>query len=214
MRRFATVLTTIMIAVFGVAHHSRAGLLIELPTISVTPGTLGEFDVLVFNNNPMGGGSYNVAGFSLELSLAGPAGVMFTGVDIATTAAPYLFHLSGTDVPMPGSSPLSYDLLPTTTFMASDAEFAAPYFNVIAPGETYGLAHVYYVADATAGSGDLQWIVGPGTSFSDINGNNVIPEPSSWVLLLSGFIGTMAYRRFQNHRFLRIGARPPIQSGL
>ena len=203
-----------MIAVFGVAHHSRAGLLIELPTISVTPGTLGEFDVLVFNNNPMGGGSYNVAGFSLELSLAGPAGVMFTGVDIATTAAPYLFHLSGTDVPMPGSSPLSYDLFPTTTFMASDAEFAAPYFNVIAPGETYGLAHVYYVADATAGSGDLQWIVGPGTSFSDINGNNVIPEPSSWVLLLSGFIGTMAYRRFQNHRFLRIGASPPIQSGL
>lgn len=202
MRRFATVLATIMIAVFGVAHHSQANLIIELPTISVTPGTSGGFDVLVFNNNPMGEGSYNVAGFSLELSLTGPAGVMFTGVDIATSAAPYLFHLSGTDVPVPGSSPLSYDLFPTTTFMASDAEFAAPYFKVIAPGETYGLAHVYYVADATAGSGDLQWIVGPGTSFSKINGNNVIPEPSSWVLLLSGFIGTMAYRRLQSHRFL------------
>ena len=202
MRRFTPVLATFLIAVFGVAHHSQAGLIVELPTISVTPGTSGEFNVLVFNNHPMGGRSYNVAGFSLELSLIGPAGVTFTGVDIATTAAPYLFHLSGTDVPVPGSSPLSYDLFPTTTFMASDTEFAAPYFDVIAPGDTYGLAHVYYAADATAGSGDLQWIVGPGTSFSEINGNNVTPEPSSWVLLLSGFIGTMAYRRLQSHRFL------------
>jgi hypothetical protein len=191
--RFAT-LAIALIAVVGEAGTARAGLVISAPTIHIAAGTSGSFDIVITNDNPVGGSSFSVAADSLDLALSGLPGVTFTDATIAT-AIPYLFVQSGTTQ---GAGPLSLDTFPNTAFLASDSEFASPGFAEIGPGMTFGLAHVSFTIDRSAEPGDRALVLGAGTSLSDValapveftTADGVlsispVPEPSTWLLLAS-----------------------------
>jgi hypothetical protein len=190
-------------AVLASASPGHAGLIMAVPTIRAAAGTSGTFDVLLFDDDPASGVTSRVAGDSLELALAGPAGVRFTGVTIAT-AVPYIFALSGTTQ---GGGPLSLDAFPAIFFLASDAEFAGPGYAEVGPGGLFGIAHVSFTVDADAAPGDRSLVVGAGSSLSDEAGAAVafeavdglltvlaVPEPPGWLLLAAGLAGPIAVR--------------------
>ena len=69
-----------------------AGLVIEAPILTATPGSTGSFDLLLTNTNPTGGTSYQVSSDQFMLSLSGPLGITFTGATIDTVATLYIFR--------------------------------------------------------------------------------------------------------------------------
>jgi hypothetical protein len=171
---------------------SAQGLVIEAPNITATAGSTGSFDLLLVNTNPSGGGSFDVAADSLQLSLTGPLTVTFTDVSI-NTIVPYIYVTSGTTQ---GGGPLSLDTFPNTQFTASDSEFAAPGFRTINPGDVFGLGHVSFAVDSSTPNGVDSIVISSGaaTSLSDENGNaipfsiqngsiqvgpSIIPEPAA-----------------------------------
>ena len=126
------------------------------------------------------------------LSLSGPLGITFTGVSIATVAAPYIFVSSGTT--QAGGPPLSTDTFPNTQFTGADAEFASPYYyRTVGPGQTFGLADVSYAVSSSTPNGIdtitiepsplslLTDVVGNSIPFGITNGSitvgPVVPEP-------------------------------------
>ena len=121
---FRVIAVALAAIVGGAVPCSAAGLMIEAPNLTATPGSSGSFDLLLVNTNPTGGTSYDVSSDQFVLSLSGPLGITFTGVSIATdpVAAPYIFVSSGTT--QPGGPPLSTDTFPNTTFTGADTEFA------------------------------------------------------------------------------------------
>ena len=188
------------------ATRSDAGFVITAANVTASAGSIGSFDVLISNTNSPGGASYSVSSDGLQLALTGISGVTFTGVTIDTTT-PYIYLTSGTT--LPGGGPLSFDNFPNTGFAASDSEFspADDYQRTIAPGMSFGLAHVTYsVAAGTApGAGLIDIVVNPdgsATSLADFNGDaipftamdgsftitpSVVPEPSALLLTATGF---------------------------
>ncbi|MFO0890236.1 MAG: hypothetical protein U0790_13985 [Isosphaeraceae bacterium] len=175
-------------------------MLIQAPSLTVSAGGVGAFDVVLVNTNPSGGEGFDVAGFQVVLSLSGLPGVVFTGASIETdpTAAPYLFVSSATT--LPNGPPLSADAFPNTQFSALDIEFAGPGFRTVGPGETFGLAHVSFSVDPGAAAGVYSLVISPSTDslLTDVTGNLVpfevvngsiivvaeIPEP--WSLTQGG----------------------------
>ena len=136
------------------------------------------------NTDPTGTGGYQVAAFSLGLSLPPISGVTFTSADI-NTATTYIFVDSAT---LNGGGPLALDTFPTTSLTASDSEFAMLGYRLINPGDQFGVAHIGYSADATATPGPLTpTLVPDATSLADPSGNvpTPIPEPSSGAFVLA-----------------------------
>jgi len=177
-------------ALLGPAASCRAaGLILQVPDLVVAPGSSGSFDILLINSNAAGGDSYNVSADTVVVSLSGPLGVAFTDVTI-DTIAPYIYVTSGTTQ---GGGPLSLDAFPNVQFTASDAEFAAPGYRTLNPGDVFGLAHVSYSVDSSTPSGRETILIAadPITSLSDVSGEAllftiingsitmVIPEPSA-----------------------------------
>jgi hypothetical protein len=216
-RRFSAARSAVVIAslaaALGLATPCRADLLIFAPALSAQQGSTGTFDVLITNNNAVGGASYDIAGDTVQLSLTGTSGVTFTFASIATVADPYIYVSSGT-LPINGGGPLSSDVFPNTTFHATDTEFNPPGFRTINPGDTFGLVHVGYsiAGDAALGLGNL--VLGPDTGLADTNGGPITtftnangtltvtpgapstPEPSALVLLASGAgLGLIGFAR-------------------
>ncbi|WP_165230651.1 PEP-CTERM sorting domain-containing protein [Aquisphaera insulae] len=205
MRKFATAL--VILAFVGLTSPSRAGLIIEAPRITTTPGQAGSFDILIYSI----GGSYQVSAITIELSLSGLTGVSFTDVSIATTT-PYLFADPGVTN---GGGPFSLDPFPNTAFRASDSEFGSLGYVQIDLGVTFGIAHVSFMVDPGTVLGERGLIFGAGTTLSDIDGApiafegingvvSVVPAPSSLVLLAGGLLCTLAnarrrYPRKQGH---------------
>jgi hypothetical protein len=190
-RRLAGVLVVILVMSVGPAVSCRAaGLVIQAPNLAVAPGSSGSFDVLLIDTDPSGSPAYNVSGDSLELTLAGSAGVSFMDVTI-NTAAPYIYTVSATS--LPGSDPLNFGIsFPSTSFTVSDSDGGSPFFQTVNPGDTFGLATVSYTVSPTFSGTDTISSLGLGTSLSDINGNPIpftsmdgsistIPEPSTLI---------------------------------
>lgn len=182
----------------------RADLLIFPQSVAAAPGSSGSFDVLISNN----GGTFDVAGDTVELSLTGISGVSFTSASISTTT-PYIYVNSAT---LNGGGPLSLDTFPNTHFTASDTEFAAPGFRTVSSGAMFGLAHVDYSVASNASVGSVgSLVIGPGTSLSDTTGAPIaftgsngtfsvlspaVPEPTSVILLAGGALGMLyVFRR-------------------
>jgi hypothetical protein len=96
---------------------ARAGLIVQALNSTANPGGTGAFDVVVNDT----GGTFQVAGFSVELSVPGGSGVSFSDVTTDTLAATYLF---GTVQ----SPPFTFDSFPTQDFSAGDFTVTPPGF--------------------------------------------------------------------------------------
>jgi hypothetical protein len=180
-----------MLSLGAALPSARATLVIEAPDIIAAPGSSGEFDVLIRNDGP---DSFDISSFTLQLTLEGGAGALFNPAPtIATTSREYIFVDS---IVAMGLVDFSADAFPTDSFIAADTEFTDPFFRTIGPGDSFGLAHVFFELDPAA-SGPWTLTIGPGTSLSDPQGNlidfsvrngsvTVIPEPASAALLLIG----------------------------
>jgi hypothetical protein len=177
------------------ACPARADLLIEALSSTAQAGGTGGFDVIIQDT----GGTFHVAGFSVELSVSPSSGVSFTAVDTNTSDS-YLFGTLQ-------SPPFTFDNFPNTSFTASDSDFTSA-FVPLNPGDTFGLAHVSYSVLAGTPNGPVAVSlldIGGGTSLSDDSGDavsftpvggtitvqTVVPEPSA--LALVGVGGLVAY---------------------
>jgi hypothetical protein len=199
----------------------HAGLIISAPDIVATAGTIGSFNIIIQDTDPIGSAPYNVASDVIQVSLSGLSDVTFTAATIDTTTAniglpttSYIFTQTSTS---PGS-PLSFDNFPNTSFTASDAQLALNGYQAINSGDTYGLVHVSYTIDSSAiTSPELGTIAispyGANSSLSDASGNSIpfsvmdgtftvvpmamVPEPASIISMLIGgaCVGAYAWRR-------------------
>jgi hypothetical protein len=94
-----------------------------------------------------------------------------------------------------------YANLTSTDLTVVDSEFADPFYRVVGPGESYGLAHVSFLDDPHAPlRADMISVVPGGTTISDENNNIIypaqaVPEPSTWLLLSTGVLCSIAYQR-------------------
>jgi hypothetical protein len=189
----AMVLAGLFVSLGPVA--ARAELVVTVLSSSATVGGTGSFDVDLTNNSAST--SYDVSGFSVELSVGGSSGVTFTGASVSTTAN-YLFGTLQ-------SPPLTFNTFPTTDFVASDSSMTSPYVTEVDPGATFGLEHVTFSVSPGAALGPVTVsILGLNTTTDtyDIDGNilptsvatgaitilSAIPEPSSLRLLATGLI--------------------------
>ena len=174
---------------------ARAGLVVTVVSSSALAGGVGSFDVNLSNIG--GTTSYEVSGFSVELSVPAGSGITFTGANVST-ALPYLFGTLQTP-------PLTFSTFPNTDFIAGDSSQTSPFYTTLSPGGgSFGLEHVSYaVAPGTAlgpvtvsivGLGSTTEILAiDGTPFpsSSVNGTitvTSVPEPSSLFLLSAGLI--------------------------
>ncbi len=200
------VLAAFAVVFLWCGHPSRAGgLLISAPAVNAAAGSSGSFDVTITNTNGTNGTSYDVAADVVELALAGPGGVIFTGVSIAT-AGTYIYAVSATTQ----GSTFSFSTFPGTVLETFDFDVSSVGFREIDPGQTFGLVHVTYSVAAGAAPGMGSLTFGPDTSLSDPTGANItdfsvqagsftvtstsVPEPSSLILLAVGGVSVLFWR--------------------
>ncbi len=219
--RFTAMVLLILMASQGAITPCRAaGLVIEALSSNALPGSSGSFDIVLINTNATGGTSYDVATNTLAISVSGPAGITINDVTMSTSAS-YIFAES---LDANYGLPLATINSPPTSFTSSDSGDVVngyPGYQVVNPGETYGLAHVNYTVSTTAAIGSRDTIsidsLNVGTSLSDENGNllpftpqngvvvigSVIPEPSALIqgatAALIG-LGALGWRRSAGSR--------------
>src|SRR5579884_2360142 len=92
----------------------RADLTMDITPTSALPGGSGAFDVTLADVS----GSFNVGGFTFELSVPGGSGVTFTNASMSTGGT-YIF--AGNSFDTANSLPFSLNSFPTTDVAASDA---------------------------------------------------------------------------------------------
>ncbi|MGP0063241.1 MAG: PEP-CTERM sorting domain-containing protein [Isosphaeraceae bacterium] len=190
---FAMVLAGFLASFGPVA--ARGDFVVTVLSSSAPVGGTGSFDVDLTNNSAST--TYDVSGFSVELSVAGSSGVSFTGATVDTTAT-YLFGTLQ-------SPPLTMNTFPITDFIASDSSQTSPYYTMVSPGGTFGLEHVTYSVSPGAAPGPVTVSIlglGSTTDTYDIEANplptdvsagtititSAVPEPSSLGLLATGLI--------------------------
>ena len=188
-----------------------AGLVLTVEASSAPVGGVGSFDVLLSDT----GGSFQVATFSVELSVSSASGVKFTAANTNTTMASYIFGSLQ-------SPPFSFDNFPNTSFTVSDSPQSGPGFVTLNTNDVVGLEHVTYTVAAGTTPGTVIPVsildIGGGTSLSDLSGALVpftpangsitvtassVPEPSSLVLLATALIGTASVVRARRGRLAR-----------
>lgn len=159
----------------AVAFPARADLVVQVRDSTAPIGGTGSFDVVLADT----GGTYQVGGFGIQVSVPGASGVLFTSVDGNTDAvlAPYIF---GT-VQVP---PLSLDSFPTNEFSALDS--LAPGTVTLNAGDIFGLAHVTYSIDPTAAIGPVSVsLIANGTDVTDGAGNSLVPTLRGGTILIT-----------------------------
>jgi hypothetical protein len=209
--RLATGLLALALVVLGVTP-CRAGTLDIVVMSTVTPpGTAGQFDIDLVNNSAS---AVSIAAFSVDVLLSDTTNVTFTSIDNATTA-PYIFSITG-------SFPPGFlgNLLP----MEVAGNDLSNTFQVVNPGETWGLAHVRYLVDPAAPLGTVVGVAlqptpvflpppggtslsdptGAGVPFSTVDGTitvgEAVPEPTSFTMLAMAGVAVLAMRRFKTSR--------------
>jgi hypothetical protein len=203
-------LAAVALTLACVAAPARAGLTIQVLDATASPGGTGSFDIVLTD----GGGTFQVGGFTADVSVAAASGVTFTAADTLTDPAthPYIFGTYqsspfpfATDPANPGAAAT----FPNLEFVAGDASMAAPGFVTLNPGDILGLVHVTFSVAANAplgGGAPVSLVAGGNTSLSDVNGDPVafstldgtitftsVPEPSSLALCGLGSLGLAIY---------------------
>jgi hypothetical protein len=172
-----------------------AGLVLTVESSSAPVGGAGSFDVLLSDT----GGSFQIAGFSVELAVATSSGVEFTAANTNTTMDPYIFGTLQ-------SPPFYFNTFPIQDFIASDFLLSLPGYVTLTAGEVVGLEHVTYSVAAGTAPGPVSVTIqniGAGTSLADVNGGLIsftptngtitvtpasVPEPSSIVAWALGIV--------------------------
>jgi hypothetical protein len=174
---------------------------------TAAPGTAAQFDIVLQNNSAS---AVNIAFFSVDVLLSSTTDVTFTAIDNGTVA-PYIFNITGSFPPG-----FSATLLPNE----ASANDLSNSFQVLNPGDTFGLAHVTYLVDPAAHLGDVVNVslllppsgqtelddqAGAQVPFNSVNGTitiagPAIPEPASVTLLGIGGSVLLAVTRFGYRR--------------
>jgi hypothetical protein len=194
-------------AVMLVCSPARATTIFSIqPTTFAAPGSTGNaFDVVLTNSGP---GSIEVGGFSFEVSVTNPA-ISLTGADFTPIVAPYIFAGNSFDEDLP----IALNSTSGATLDASDTYETALSGVTLISGESLSLGEVLYnvAANASAGSFAVSFTgtpsVADANNLADNNGNaidvgtftsgtiNIVPEPSSLLLLLAGTAALAGLRR-------------------
>lgn len=197
-RRLAIICGCAALAVCLSATPSQAQLVMQVQNTAAAPGSTNSLNVFLTDT----GGTFQIGGFTLEVSVPSGSGVTFTGATTNTTPA----YIYGTLQ----SPPFTFNTFPNTDTTVSDTDFSAPGYVTMTSGESVGLGDFgYSVASGTATGPITVTIVPAGTSLSDGNGNSIsftsmngiitvapIPEPGTLLLCgLAGFGGLMVRRR-------------------
>lgn len=208
-----------LVSILCCATPGQAEMIVWAPSLQVTQGGSGSFDLVVENDDPTGGTHFDITSFAVELSLSGGTGVRFTGVTIATNLES-IFQVSSTTFGADFSSNFS-----PLSFNASDTEFGNPpdFYRTISPGGSYGLARVSFEVDADAALGVRTLFLGDGTNLSDNDANlltptlrngeirvldsgggpiSAVPEPATLTMAVSGLLmaGLFALPRIRRAR--------------
>ena len=171
---------------------ASADLILQVENATAQAGGTGSFDVVLSATS----GSFDVSGFSVELSVDPGSGITFTGVSENTTSAPYLFTTLQTP-------PLTFATFPVSDFTASDSSATAPGFVTLEgpPTMTFGLEHVTFAVADQPLSGPIlvSIVIGSNTQVLDVNAEilplvtrdgsitvstSAVPEPSTAVMVL------------------------------
>ncbi len=192
---------------FGADTPCRAGLIIEAPNLTVSPGSAGSFDVLITST----GGAFSVAGDDIELTLTGLSSVTFTGISVATVT-PYIY--GALSAALSGSTfivNLSPNDVEGIDFVLSSGA------TTIGAGDFFGLLDVEYTVASNAVGGSTGTLgIGADTFLSDATGAPVsftsqggsitiasVPEPSAMSLLAVGggavMVGCVRRRRARSN---------------
>jgi hypothetical protein len=176
---------------------------------TAAPSSLAQFDIVLQNNSAS---AVNIAFFSVDVLLSSTTDVFFTAIDNGTVA-PYIFSITGSFPPGFTSQNLG---------MEASGNDLSNTFQVLNPGDTFGLAHVTYVVNPSATLGDVVNLTlisssmsslpppngteltdptGAQVPFNTVNGTITIagpavPEPASVTLLGIGGAVLLAGTRF------------------
>jgi PEP-CTERM motif len=182
---------------------ARAGITVSVQSVSAGAGTTGDtLEVDVQNT----GASVNIAAFSFEISVPFSSGVTFTGADISTSLATYIFA---------GNSFFGPDIAFNTGTTLDAGDLAIAGSTTLGTGETLGLGLVSFdvAAGTPLGPVTVSLTGFPFTSLTDPNQGNVaidvletgtititgaaVPEPSSLVSATLGLLGVLWLRRMR-----------------
>jgi hypothetical protein len=209
MKRFTFLAAVACLWGCSLSGVARAGFLsIVVQSTSAMPGATGSFDVDLVNNSSS---PVSILGFSVDVLLSDITNVTFTAMDNSTTAH-YIFSITGSF-----GSGFQSGILPQE---ATGTDVSAGGGQFVAPGETWGLAHVSYLVNPAAPPGTVvpmfleqspQFFASGGTSLTDPSGNPVsfkglgtngtitvegtaaAPEPASLTLAAIGAAGLAGY---------------------
>ncbi len=174
---------------------ARAGITVSVQSVSAAAGTSGNtLEVDVQNT----GASVDIAAFSFEILVPSGSGVTFTGADISTSLATYIFA---------GNSFFGPDIAFSTGTTLDAGDLAVTGSTTLGSGGTLGLGLVSFdlAAGAPLGPVTVSLTGYPFTSLTDPDQSNVpidtleagtitisggaVPEPSSLILGTLGFLG-------------------------
>ncbi len=197
-RRRLGFLTVAALLLLGSTGIARGDVILDMivENATATPGGTGSFDV-VLQNDATSTANAVIGGFSIDLTIPGSTGGTLTAVDDATTST-YIF--TGNSFGFSGT------VASSTEITANDLANSGG--TTLTPGDIFGLAHISFaVAAGTPDGMVLVSLIGypDATSLSDADGNplaftivngqiNVIPEPSSLVLLLTAAVAGVGCR--------------------
>jgi hypothetical protein len=197
-RRQAVITTRfVALAIFLGATPCQAQIVMQVENSTAAPGSTGAFNVFLTDT----GGTFQIGGFGLDVSVPNVSGIQFSGATANTTPA-YIFGTLQ-------SPPFTFDTFPNTDTTVSDTDFIAPGFVTLTAGESVGLGNFgYSVASGTANGPITVSLVPGGTSLSDGNGNAVafssvdgtitvspLPEPGTCFLCGLASLGALIVRR-------------------
>lgn len=152
---------------------ARAGLVFRVTPSEAIPGSSGWFDIVLLNDSdPVTGPTYQVGGFSAEVSVAADSGVTFTGAT-EDTDDQYIFSNNP-------SPPTLASSMADSGISVNDLSQATPFYHDLAPGDSVGIARILYMLDGSVPvAGPLAQIAvmfdAVGTTVSGADGVTALP---------------------------------------